>query len=97
MPRLSPAEAKRLAELAMEDEDKTRDELVVEVQKLRAALHAKASQSRNRQKRISEMENHLTHANRVIRALHAELLKARGKTPAHNTERGIVTPIRRAV
>jgi hypothetical protein len=97
MARISPALAQRLAEYALDDEDKSQEELIVELQKLRAAVNKYRHQSQNRGKRIKEMENTLDQSNRLTRALIGELRRYRTAPSATATERGSITPIRRAV
>ncbi|MDX2833500.1 hypothetical protein [Streptomyces scabiei] len=73
----SPAAAKILAEKALEDEGKTREELMAEVQALRTARVKSIVQSRNRKKRITALELDLAKANQISHSLLQEIRRYR--------------------
>lgn len=75
--------AKALAEQALQDEDKTRDELIVEVQKLRRAYVKVVNKSIARGDRIKELENSLEFQRKAVVQIGNELRALREAATPH--------------
>lgn len=89
MTQISPKLAEHLLREIEEDKAKTREELIAELTRLRAAYNKNRNQSQNRGARVRELEAELGETKQLCRRLLEELRRYR----AAATERGSVTPI----